>query len=245
MILYTLTMIKNPKKGFSMDKNERISLYIVLIVIGFALTTALFLNFKPKKQPFSPMEKALSFYQQHDYQQAMIYFAQADNIGFPEASFALGAMHFSGRGTRVNIPKALYYYQKAAESNYTPAQTTLALLYMQGKGVERDTEKALEWAKKAAENNDTEAQIILAKWFENGEYIKRDMKQAVHFYEMAAKNGNINAKMALSVIYKNGYDSISPNPYTSKRWEDSIQGQKKFENIFQNLPPDYIEKALP
>ncbi|MBO4644228.1 MAG: sel1 repeat family protein [Alphaproteobacteria bacterium] len=228
-----------------MEKKERISLYIALVAIGVVLTMILFPGFKPKKQYLLPMEKALSFYQQGDYQQAMIYFAQADNADIPEASFALGVMHFSGRGTRVNIPKALNYYKKAAENGYAPAQTTLALLYMEGTSVDRDTEKAVEWAKKAAENNDTEAQIMLARWFENGEHIERDIKQAVHFYEMAAKNGDINAKMALSVIYKKGNGSVLSNPYAAKRWEDSIQGQKKYENIFQNRPADYIEKALP
>ena len=227
-----------------MNKNERISLYAALTVIGFALIFVLFSNSKPKTQTSAPMEKALSFYQKGDYQQAMFYFVQADNAHIPEASFALGAMHFSGIGTHVSIPKALYYYKKAAEKDYTPAQTTLALLYMEGEKIEHNTEKAIKWAKRAAENNDTEAQIMLARWFENGKYIEPDMKQAVRFYEMAAKNGNLNAKIALSVIYKNGKDSILPNPYASKRWEDSIHKQKRFENIFQNRPPDYIEKAL-
>ena len=134
--------------------------------------------------------------------------------------------------------------RKAADNGYTPAQTTLALLYMDGKEIERDTGKAIEWAKKAAESNDTEAQIMLARWFENGEHIEQDMEQAVRFYQMAAQNGDINAKIALSVIYKNGKASLPPNIYTSKRWENSIQKQKRFENIFRNLPPDYMEKAL-
>ena len=226
-----------------MNKKERISFYSALIATGIILITALFLNFRPKNQIFSPMEKALFFYQKGDYKQAAVYFGQADNANIPEASFALGAMYYSGLGMRVNIPKALNYYQKAAENNYTPAQTTLALLYMQGEAVERNPEKAIALAKKAAEKNDVEAQIILARWFENGEYVKQDMEQAVRFYEMAAKNGDINAKIALSVIYKNGSASLLPNIYTSKRWEDSIQGQKKFENIFQNKPADYIKKA--
>jgi len=225
-----------------MNKRERILFYSALTALGIVLIIALFF-FRPKNQNFSPMEKALFFYQKGDYKQATVYFAQADNANIPEASFALGAMYYSGLGMRVNIQKALNYYQKAAENNYTPAQTTLALLYMQGEAVERNPEKAIALAQKAAENNDVEAQIILARWFENGEHVKQDMEQAVRFYEMAAKNGDINAKMALSVIYKNGGDSLPPNIYTSKRWVDSIQEQKKFENIFQNKPVDYIKKA--
>jgi len=228
-----------------MDKKERISSETALFLICIILAVALFLKFNPGNKIHSPMDKALFSYQKGDYRQAMTYFAQADNANIPEASFSLGAMYFAGKGTSVNIPKAFFYYQKAADLNYAPAQTTLALLYMQGDVVERNPEKAVELAKKAAENNDMEAQIMLARWFENGEHIEKDIKQAVHFYEMAAKNGDINAKTALSVIYKNSGDNVSSNIYTSKRWEDSIQKQKRFENIFQNLPPDYIEKVQP
>lgn len=225
-----------------MDKKERISSEAALCLICIVLAVALFLKFNPGNKIYTPMDKALYSYQKGDYQEAMTYFAQADNANIAEATFALGAMHFSGKGTNIDIPKALSYYQKAADLNYTPAQTTLALLYMQGEVVARNPEKAVDWARKAAENNDEEAQILLAKWFENGEYIEKDIKQAVHFYEMAAKNGNIDAKGALSIIYKSGAGAVPSNIYTSKRWENSIKKQKRFENIFQNLPPDHIEK---
>lgn len=228
-----------------MNKKERIFLCAAAAVFVAVLTVAIYLNSKPADQLSSPMERALSLYQKGDYKQAMIYFAQADNAQLPEAAFALGAMHFAGLGTPVNIPKALTYYHKAAGENYAPAQTTLALLYMEGGQVKQDPQKALILAQKAAEQNDTEAQMMLAKWFENGEYVEKDMKQAVHFYTKAANNGNMNAKMALSVIYKSGKETGLENPYASKRWEDSIQKQKRFENIFRNLPPDYIEKAKP
>ena len=227
-----------------MNKKQQTPLYIALTIAIVALMIISFLKIEPESQRLSPMEQALSFYQNGDYKQAEIYFAQADNANIPEASFALGALYFSGKGVPVNISKALNYYEKAAENNYAPAQTTLALLYMQGDVVPRDAEKAIGWAEKAAESNDMDAQIMLARWFENGEYIERDMEKAVYFYKKAALNGDINAKTALSIIYKTGRDSVLPNIYTSKKWEDSIQKQKRFENIFQNRPADYIEKAL-
>lgn len=72
---------------------------------------------------------------------------------------------------------------------------------------------------------------------------KKNVKKAVDFYTRAALQGDINAKTALSIIYKTGSGNVLPNLYTAARWQESIQKQKKFENIFQNLPPDYIEKA--
>ena len=240
-------MIKNPERiqGKNMNKKERLSLYAALGFIGIVLTVTLSLSLKPENRMNNPLEKALSLYQKGDYQQAITYFAQADNMNVPEATFALGAMHLAGKGTAVNIPRALFYYQKAADNNYSPAQTTLALLYMEGNFVQKDSEKAIAWAKKAAELNDAEAQIMLARWFENGDQTEQDMGQAVRYYEMAARNGDVNAKTALSVIYKNGKGSVPANPYAAKRWSDSIQKQQKLENLFQNRPADFIPKATP
>ena len=228
-----------------MNKKERLSLYTALGFIGIVLAVTLSLSLKPESRMNNPLEKALSLYQKEDYQQAITYFAQADNVNVPEATFALGAMHFSGKGTPVNIPRALLYYQKAADNNYSPALTTLALLYMDGNFVQKDPEKAIYFAKKAAEKNDVEAQIMLARWFENGDQTEQDMPQAVRYYEMAARNGDVNAKMALSIIYKDGKGSVPPNPYAAKRWRDSIQKQQKLENLFQNRPADFIPQATP
>ena len=230
-----------------MQKKERISLYKALGIIGATLliTLILFLNRQPADLSRNPLEQALIFYEQGDYQQATTYFAQADVMNIPEASFALGAMNFAGKGMPVNIPKALDYYEKAAQADYAPAQMTLALLYIYGENVVQDIEKGIEYAEKAAKNGDPEALIMLARWYENGENVEKDIEKAVKFYKQAALLGNIDAKIALTVIYKNGAGSIKPDEWTAAHWQESIQKQKKFENIFQNLAPDFIEKAKP
>ena len=222
-----------------MNKKRLISLYISAFAVLGVLT---FFVFKSEKQDLSPMEQALTLYKNGDYKQSMIFFAQADSFDIPEASFALGAMHFAGKGTKINIPKAMSYYRKAADLGYAPAMTTMALLYMNGEGVEKNTEKAVELAEKAAERNDTEAQMMLAGWYENGEEVDQDVSKAVEYYKKAAENGDPNAKMALAVIYKDGKGNVLPNEYTAKRWEDSLKQQRKLENLFQNRPADYVEK---
>lgn len=228
-----------------MNKRKPLPFYATLIFICAIMTVLLTLNFRSENQIFDPMEKALRLYQKNDYENAIVYFAQADNRNIPEASFALGAMHFSGKGTEENISKALFYYEKAAESDYTPAMITLALLYAHGEKVDKDSEKAVQWAKKAAERNDAEAQSILAGWYENGIIVEQNIFEAVRYYEMAAKNGDANAKMALSLIYRNGKGNFPPNIYAAQRWEDSMKKQKKLNNLFRNRPADYIDKAIP
>ena len=225
-----------------MNKKQKISFYSILIIVVVAGISFLCFHDTNKREA-STMEQALSLYQKGKFKKAKRYFEKADEEGIAEASFALGTQYFSGKGTNIDVNKALVYYHKAAQANYTPAKTTLALLYMNGDSVKQDVNTALTLAQEAAENGDIDAQLLLAKWFEDGQHIKKDIKQAVHFYEMAAKKGNKNAKIALSVIYKSGKGAIHENIFTSKRWEASLQKQKEFENIFQNLPADYIEPS--
>lgn len=225
----------------NMEKKEQTFFYFALGITLVILIIALLFKSDPENKIFSPAERGLSLYKKGEYQEAITYFAQADSVNIPEGSFALGAMHFAGLGTDVDIPKAIKYYEKAAELNYTPAQTTLAILYMQGEVVEKNPEKAVKWAETAARNGDMEAQLLVAGWYENGKNIEQNIKKAVHFYEMAAKQGSADAKIALSVIYKTGKGKILENIYTAKRWEDSIKKQKDFENIFQNRSLDKLE----
>lgn len=228
-----------------MQKKERISLYkALLVIVGlFLIAVITYFNRDPQNFSYNPLNRALSYYEQGDYQKAALYFAQADTMNYPEAAFALGAMHFSGKGMPVDISKALNYYEKAADANYAPAQMTLALLYIHGENVVQDFEKGLNMAQKAADNGDPEAQVMLAGWYENGEYVEKNISKAVALYKKAAQQGDINAKMALAVIYEKGSGEILANPYTSNRWKESIQQQKRFENIFQNRDADFIEKA--
>ena len=220
-----------------MNKKQKISFCSILIVT-IIICVSLLCCRNTKKEDLPVIAQALSLYQDGNFEKAKLYFEQADKEGVSEASFALGALYFSGKGVKADINKALFYYHKAAQANYAPAQTTLALMYMNGSEIEQDTETALFFAEKATENGDKEAPIILASWFENGQYVPKDLQKAVRFYEIAAKKGNINAKMALSAIYKDGKGSVLPNIFTAKRWEDSIQKQTRFDKIFQNRLPD-------
>lgn len=163
-----------------MQKKERISHYRALMLVGFLLLTALilFVTYRPERRLYNPLEKGLRYYEQGNYQQATIYFAQADVLNSPEAAFALGAMNFSGKGMPVDIPRALAYYEKAAQADYAPAQMTLALLYIYGENVVQDIDKGLKYAEKAAENGDIEAQIMLARWYENGEHVEKKRQKS-------------------------------------------------------------------
>lgn len=230
-----------------MKKQELSSLYKALGVVGVLLAAVLipFFIMRPAQHYTDPLERALSLYQKGDYKQAATYFRQADSMGSADAAFALGAMSFTGKGTAVNIPEALFYYEKAARSGYAPAQTTLSLIYIHGQNVAQDLEKGLDYAKQAARNGDVEAQMMLARWLETGENVDQDVEEAVKYYEMAAKAGNIDAKTALSIIYKTGAGNVPANEFSMRRWQQKIRRQKRFENIFRNLPPDHIEKIQP
>lgn len=218
-----------------MQQKERNLLYPGLAAVSLILILALavFLKHTPVFSKKHYMESAVSAYAAGNYQEAIQYFAQGEVANNPEAAFALGAMHFSGKGTPVNMAKAVSFYEKAALFNYPPAQLTLAILYAEGRGVPKDEKKALEYARKAADNGDTEALIMLAGWYENGHIAEKDVPKAIELYKAAAQKGDINAKTALYIIYKNGAEGVPANIHTAMRWNDSIEKQKKLEGRLQ------------
>lgn len=220
-----------------MQKKEKVSLYLGLSISAVIILVGafFFFNVAPKKQEMSVLQKALAAYSQEDYKNALVFFAQADLVNSPVAAFALGAMHFSGKGTPENIERAILYYKKAASLNYPTAQTTLALLYAQGEFIPKDKQQAVKYALMASENDDVEAHMLLAQWYENAEFVEeRDIQKAISYYVKAAQRGNENAKIALTVLYKDGAQDLKPNAEASKRWQESLQKQKQFENVFQN-----------
>lgn len=222
-----------------MPQKERTLLYPGLAAVSLILILALaaFLKQTPVLSKKHYMESAVSAYSAGNYKEAIQYFAQGEVANNPEAAFALGAMHFSGKGTPVNMTKAVSFYEKAALFGYPPAQLTLAILYAEGRGVPKDEKKALEYAQKAAENDDTEAQLLLARWYENGTLTKKDVPKAVELYKAAAMKGDINAKTALYIIYKNGADGVPANIHSAMRWNDSIEKQKTFESHLHGTAP--------
>lgn len=223
-----------------MPQKEHNYLYPSLAAVSLILILALavFLKQTPALSKKHYMESAVAAYAAGDYKEAIQYFAQGEVANNPEAAFALGAMHFSGKGTPVNRTKAISFYEKAALFNYPPAQLTLAILYAEGQGVPKDAGKAVEYAKKAADNGDEEARMMLAGWYENGTFTEKNVPKAVELYKAAAKQGDINAKTALYIIYKNGADGVPANLHTAMRWNDSIEKQKKLENRLQATAPE-------
>lgn len=221
-----------------MDENKKIFLFWGGAVLGCLLIFLLFIFLRnpAELKTRNALELGYIAFEQENYDAAIRYFMEGELSNVPEASYALGAMYFAGKGVPVNLDRALTLYHKAAIQEYTPALTTLALFYAEGKYVPKDLDKAHEYAGIAAEKGDAEAQSILATWYENGTLGEKDIDTAIALYQVAAMNGDMNAKTALFAIYKEGLHGISPNVYKAMRWQNSLEKQREFELIFLNQP---------
>ena len=133
-----------------------------------------------------------------DYENALIWYKQAANLGDLVAQTNLGFMYEKGEGVEKDYTKAVYWYRKAAKQGYAPAHNNLGVMYEYGQGVEKDYTKALYWFRKAAEQGDAYAQNNLGVMYDNGEGVEKDYTKAVYWWKKAAKQGEKTAQNNLT-----------------------------------------------
>ena len=227
----------------SVSIKEKISWGILLLCAVFAVYFVF--SLQKKAPPIEDLiEKGLQAYQAKDYETAAESFGRLISEGNSEAMFMLGALYMGGQGVERDRPKAMALYRQSAALGYAPAQTTLAVLYATDDSL-FDREKALIYARQAAFQGDVEAQMMLASWFEQGFFGERNIPEMLYWYRQAAANGHNDAKLALALFYQHGRHGLPANPYTSKRWFDSIEEQKKFENRFSGKETPVIHTGKP
>lgn len=89
-----------------------------------------------------------SYFEEEEYQQALIWYQKAAEQGFITAQINLAYMYNDGDGVPKNDQQAVVWYRKAAEQGNAMAQFNLAVKYDEGKGVPLDNNKPLFGIKK-------------------------------------------------------------------------------------------------
>jgi TPR repeat protein len=100
-----------------------------------------------------------AFCMDKDYAQAVLWFRQAAEQGYPFAQNNLGCMYYNGWGVKTDNAEAARWFKKAAEQSNANAQFNLFVCYENGYGVEIDRSKAETLLRKAAEQGNTSAQM--------------------------------------------------------------------------------------
>lgn len=108
------------------------------------------------KEAQNMLSEGVKCYNQNDYEQALILFEKAAELGLSSAQYNCGIMYNNGEGTKVNKEKSLYWFEKAAEQGQSKAQKICAERYMYGDGTLPDADQALYWFKEATKAGEDE-----------------------------------------------------------------------------------------
>lgn len=95
-------------------------------------------------------ELGMSYANDYDYEEAIVCFRKAAEMGNAEAQSELGACYYNGEGVDQDYDEALKWFTLSAEQGYAMAQYNLGLCYYWGLGVEYNLNIAIKWFRKAA-----------------------------------------------------------------------------------------------
>uniref|UniRef100_A0A8C4YK20 SEL1L family member 3 n=1 Tax=Gopherus evgoodei TaxID=1825980 RepID=A0A8C4YK20_9SAUR len=126
-----------------------------------------------------------------DYIKAAKYWLKAEEMGNPDASYNLGALHLDGIYPGVpsrNRTLAAEYFYKAAQGGHVEGTIRCSLYYITGnmENFARDPEKAVIWAKHIAEKNGYLGHVIRKAL---NAYLELSWHEALLYYVLAAEAG--------------------------------------------------------
>lgn len=122
---------------------------------------------------------------QKDYQQALLWYKKAADMGSVTADLQIALHYRLGWGVPANDKVAFFWYKKAAEKG--DGYIAVANSYRDGVGVKKDYKQAEYWYKKEAERGSVTAYYMLGVI--NGKGYLADHMKAVLWYKKAFEGG--------------------------------------------------------
>lgn len=145
---------------------------------------------------FAQMNLGEFYHKKGDYQNALLWFSKAADLGAPKAQSFLGCMYEYGQGTEPDHAKSLEFYKQAAEQGNAEAQFNLGRYYMSEAGGNNYSEAA-NWYTKASNQDLPEAHYNLAVMYDRDRGEVKNMKLAGELYRKAAAGGVSDAQKLL------------------------------------------------
>ncbi len=150
--------------------------------------------------------RGYSFYVQAFYVSAGKDYARAleFNPDNPATLYAMGGLHYYGRGMAQDRPLAFQLFEKAASFGHAGGLFYVGYAYLDGEGVDKDLLEARRWLQKAADEGHLPAMVQMAASFRDSHTDAPDPDQAKTWYEQARDAGATDALVALGYMYQNG-----------------------------------------
>ena len=139
---------------------------------------------------------------EQDYSEAVKWYRQAADQGYPEAENNLGAMYESGRGIPPDDVVAVKWFRLAAVHENVKAQTNLGIMNANvGRGVTQvNFAEARKWLQSAADRGEVKAQSNLGALYATGRGVPQSYVEAAKWYGLAARRGDEAAGSILEKI---------------------------------------------
>jgi len=148
---------------------------------------------------------------------ALTWFQQAAQRGYPPAEVNLAVMYINGWGTPTNYGVALHWLRAAADQHFARAYYNLGILYLEGKGVKQDNSEAFRWFRMGAAAGDGSAQTNLGYMYDQGLGCEKSVSTAALWYRKAADAGNPLGENNLADLYLRG-EGVAQDDAQAFRW---------------------------
>ena len=165
----------------------------------------------------SYFQTAMDFYQNKEYEKALIWFHKAAQQGDVVAKFNLGIMYKKGRGAACDLIEAAHWFRESAQAGDPDAQYELGSLLVKGNGAAKDPAEAAQWFRKSGEQGNTNAINYLGYLYNNGIGVPEDPAKAFRYYREAAEKGNVLAQYNLALAYRRGRGTAQ-DPAMAASW---------------------------
>lgn len=171
------------------------------------------------------MTKAYQYFLEGKYDESLILYEKASEMGFEKAQSNAGWM-YDNQFCSVLCPneeerykKALYFYHLAATQNNIDATVRLGDYYYYGLGTEKNMEKAVQYYRVASSSNHAQALFNLAYMHQHGEGLSKDLFLAKRYYDLTyevSSDGYLPSMIALAGLGIHfGYDYLTGNLQTT------------------------------
>ncbi len=154
------------------------------------------------------LDKAVKFYKNKNYAEAVPLFHQAAEQGNAKGQYSLGTMYKNGQGVTQNNKEAVSWFRKAAEQGNVIGQYNLGDMYANGQGVAQNYTEAVSWYRKAAEQGNARGQYYLGTMYHNGQGVTQNNTEAASWFRKAAEQGHATGQCILGLMYASGRDVL-------------------------------------
>lgn len=146
----------------------------------------------------------LGIHESSNITQALRWFKQSAQLGYPDGQVTLGILYHLGQGVKQDEEQALLWFKKAAEQKSAKAHYYLSWFYLLGIGVPQDNLLSLKWFKsphlvQVSQTN----QVGLSEPFEDS-IASTDSHTSLNWHQKAAQQGDQEAQYALAHLYFKG-----------------------------------------